>query len=204
MSIEDTVRLGPENTPSHPCELFEIWLKEAHAVVREANAMTLALADADGRPSARQVLLKHVDDGGFVFFSNYRSAKARALAANPRAALVFWWEPLARQVRVEGRVERTSAEESDAYFASRPRESQIGAWASPQSEEIGGREFLLAEFERYRQRFGDGPIPRPPHWGGYRVVPDRVEFWQGVPYRLHERLVYLREGEGWSKKVLAP
>ena len=166
--------------------------------------MTLATADASGRPSARVVLLKVFDDAGFVFFTNYRSRKARELDENPRAMLVFWWEELARQVRISGSVERVDAPTSDAYFQSRPRGSQLGAWASPQSEVIPDRSVLEARLAEVQQRFGDGPIARPPHWGGFRLVPEEFEFWLGGSDRLHDRFRYRRAGGTWQIDRLGP
>ena len=189
-----------------PLAQFELWLQQAiTGEIPEPNAMTLATVSATGRPAARVVLLKGVSQGGFVLYTNYLSRKGRELEQTPWASLVFLWQQLERQVRVEGRVEKVSDEESDAYFQSRPRSSQIGAWASDQSEPIGDR-FALAVREReFVEQFGDGPIPRPPHWGGYRVVADRVEFWQGRTSRLHDRLAYSLNVDGsWSRQRLSP
>lgn len=169
----------------------------------DATAMTLATADASGRPSARMVLLKGADARGFVFYTNRESRKGRELAENPRAALCVHWPSSAQQVRVEGEVELVSDEESDAYFATRPRESQIGAWASNQSEPIASREELEERF-RAASRAHPGPVPRPPHWGGYRVVPDRIEFWYSREGRLHDRLSYTRDGDSWRVERLCP
>ena len=166
--------------------------------------MTLATVDASGRPSARIVLLKGADARGFAFYTNLESRKSREIAATGLAALVFWWEPLQRQVRVEGRVEPVPAPEADAYFASRPRGSRLGAWASPQSEAIASREVLDANLAEAEARFDGGEIPRPPFWGGWRVVPERVEFWQGRPSRLHDRFAFTREGGLWRTDRLAP
>jgi pyridoxamine 5'-phosphate oxidase len=166
--------------------------------------MTVATADAEGRPSARILLIKGVDERGFVFFTNYESRKGLELAANSHAALLFHWIELERQVRIEGMVEKTSAVESDAYFASRPVGSRIGAWASEQSREIASRAELEAREKAFAERFGDEP-PRPPHWGGYRLVPARIEFWQGRPSRLHDRITYTRETDGsWHIARLSP
>jgi pyridoxamine 5'-phosphate oxidase len=188
-----------------PLAQFERWFGEALAAgLPEPNAMTLATATPDGRPSARVVLLKGFDARGFVFFTNRHSRKGRELAANPHAALAFFWPELERQVRVEGVVTPTGDAESDAYFASRPLASRLGAWASPQSEVIAGRDVLDRNLAELAGRLG-GDVPRPPHWGGYRVRPDAVEFWQGRPSRLHDRLRYARRPEGgWLRERLAP
>lgn len=190
----------------NPIRLFRSWLDDAIAAgLKLPESMTLATTTNDGQPSARIVLLKHVDDDGFVFYTNYRSAKARDLDNNPRAALVFYWSQFDRQVRVEGTVERTSAEESLAYFKTRPRESQIGAWASPQSDVIESREVLDARVAELEQLYRDRDVDRPDHWGGYRMKAVRVEFWKGRLGRLHDRIVYERSGnEEWSISRLAP
>lgn len=189
-----------------PIKQFEIWLNEAlEAKIPLAEAMTLATASPGGRPSARMVLLKQVDQGGFVFFTNYRSAKARELDANPHAALVFYWNQLERQVRVEGSVVRISAQESRDYFRTRPRESQIGAWASDQSEVISGRDVLEQRARELEDFYGDREVDCPEHWGGYRVIPDRIEFWKGRVGRLHDRILYRRDSAGsWAITRLAP
>ena len=188
-----------------PIVQFRRWFDEAHgAGLYEPNAMTLATAAPDGAPSARMVLLKGAGTEGFDFYTSFDSRKGLELAANPRAALVFWWGPLERQVRIEGRVARLPDREADAYFATRPLESRIGAWASEQSAPIDGRHILEARAEEVRERFPADEVPRPPYWGGFRVGPDYVEFWQGRPGRLHDRLCYLRAGDGWTVQRLAP
>lgn len=195
-----------DDTAPDPFDQFRRWFSEVAASgTIEPNAAVLATASADGRPSARHVLVKGIDNRGFVFFTNYGSRKARDLADNPRASLVFAWSPLARQVAVEGSVERVTEAESDAYFASRPRPSQLGAWASPQSTELDSRAELDEAYAAAEQRFGDGIVPRPPNWGGFRVLAERVEFWQGRPSRLHDRIVYQRSSSGdWARTRLAP
>lgn len=175
-----------------------------HADLHEPTAVTLATADAQGRPSARTVLLKEVTERGFIFYTNSESRKGRELAANPRAALCFFWQPLMEQVMVEGAVERVSDEEADAYWATRDRQSQIGAWASLQSQRLTRRATLLARVARYAAQFARRPVPRPPHWLGYRVVPDRIEFWSSRPHRLHERTVYQTDGHCWVSRLLYP
>jgi len=197
--------LSERDAASDPIELFTRWFDEAvAAAIPEPNAMTLATVDAAGRPTARIVLMKGVDARGVVFHTNYDSRKGRDLAANPRAALLFFWVGLERQVRIDGAAERVSAEDSDAYFAARPRGSQISAWASPQSAPVADRAWLEARFAECEARFASGAVPRPPNWGGVRVVPDRFEFWQGRTSRLHDRLVWSRQGDGWTIGRLAP
>lgn len=172
--------------------------------VAEPGAVVLATCSAEGRPSARVVLVRSVGPDGFRFYTNYESAKARQLDANPQAALCFYWGQLEEQVRVEGRVARLSAEESAAYFAQRHRGSQVGAWASQQSRPLGSRAELEAAVAEAEARFADGPVPCPPHWGGYVLIPELIEFWTGRPFRLHDRERYLREGEGWRFERLQP
>ena len=188
-----------------PIKQFQEWLNDAIAAqLPLPEAMTLATATPDGKPSARMVLLKQVDDDGFVFFTNYNSAKAVQLDANPYAALVFYWSQLDRQVRVEGSVVRTSAQESVDYFRTRPRESQIGAWASAQSEVISGREALEQRARELEALYCDREIDCPEYWGGYRLKPERIEFWKSRVGRLHDRILYVRDADGWSITRLAP
>ena len=188
-----------------PLAQFALWYKEAQqSTVALPHAMVLATADAQGRPSARMVLLKECDQRGFVFYTNSKSHKGRDLSQNPRAALVFHWEPLRKQVRVEGAVERVSSEEADAYFATRPRGSQLGAWASPQSETIPDRTALERETDQLEAHYAERDVPRPPHWNGYRVCPDTLEFWVDRASRLHDRFEYRRSSQGWQIRQLAP
>jgi pyridoxamine 5'-phosphate oxidase len=189
-----------------PIRQFQLWFDEAIAAkLPMPDAMSLATVTPDGRPTARMVLLKQVDADGFVFFTNYNSNKAKQLEINPYAALVFYWSQFERQVRVEGKVSKTAAEESAAYFATRPRESQIGAWASPQSEVISAREVLEQRAHELAEQYCDRDIDCPAHWGGFRLVPDRIEFWKGRVGRLHDRILYeLQPDESWTIKQLAP
>jgi pyridoxamine 5'-phosphate oxidase len=189
-----------------PIEQFSTWFSTAvSSALPDANAISLATATPDGKPSARVVLLKGFDQRGFVFFTNYQSGKGRELEANPRAAFVIYWVPLERQIRVAGEVEKTTRAESLAYFQSRPRGSQLGAWVSHQSEVIDARRILEGRLAEMTERFAGGGIELPPHWGGYRMVPNEIEFWQGRANRLHDRFRYTRQGDGsWNLDRLAP
>ncbi|HEX5145679.1 MAG TPA: pyridoxamine 5'-phosphate oxidase [Conexibacter sp.] len=201
-----TRELHEQDLPTDPIALARRWFADARAAgVEQHDAMTLATATADGRPSARAVLLKGIDARGFAFFTNYESRKARELDANPHAALVLLWVPLERQVRVTGRVERLSPAESDAYFATRSRGSQLGAWASEQSRPLPDRAALERRLAAFDERYAGAAVPRPSHWGGYRVDPDAIEVWQGRPNRLHDRFAYVRADDGgWVRERLAP
>jgi pyridoxamine 5'-phosphate oxidase len=208
MSSDDLAETGlrESEVDPDPFRQFRSWFAQAEATgVPQPEAMTLATATPDGWPSARVVLLRGQDERGFVFFTNYLSRKGKELAANGRAALVFFWEALQRQVRVEGVVEVVTAEESDQYFRGRPRGHQLGAWTSYQSQVLAGRDVLEADLAELTARFADGEVPRPPHWGGFRVVPETIEFWQGRLNRLHDRLRYRRVSPGgWVVERLAP
>jgi pyridoxamine 5'-phosphate oxidase len=191
--------------PTDPFQLFDEWFAEARAgEINDPEAMALATATPDGRPSVRMVLLKGHGPGGFVFYTNQRSRKGEELAANPHAALLFHWKPLRRQVRIEGPVSIVSCEEADAYFASRSRDSQLGAWASNQSWPLPTRAEFEKKYEDMRTKFEGMDIPRPPHWGGFRVAPESFEFWTDRPHRLHERRVFTRDGDGWREGLLYP
>jgi pyridoxamine 5'-phosphate oxidase len=197
----------PDSSPvvTDPFVKFHEWMQEAWAHEPEdANAMTLATTTPDGMPSARIVLLKGADTRGFVFYTNTQSRKGEELAANARAALLFHWKPLGRQVRIEGRVERVTDAEADAYYATRPRISRLGAWASDQSRNLPERAELERRLAEYEARYPDDEIPRPPHWAGYRIVPERFEFWQNMPFRLHDRTVYTKAATGWTIGKLYP
>jgi pyridoxamine 5'-phosphate oxidase len=198
---------GDFTAADEPFRLFTAWLQDAStAEPRDPTAMTLATVDADGLPDARMVLLKGVDDGGFVFYTNMESQKGRELAARPAAALVFHWKSSNRQVRVRGRVERVTDQEADAYFATRAKQAQIGAWASKQSAPLESRLAFEKQIALYAAKYALGQVPRPPHWSGYRIVPTQIEFWQERPFRLHDRVVFSRAAPGaaWRKTRLYP
>ena len=197
----------PIDIQADPIALFEKWFAEAkaHPQIEDATAMALATADAKGAPNVRMVLLKDVVDGAFVFYTNVQSVKALELAANPRAALCFYWTPLLKQVRVQGTVSPTTAEAADLYFATRPRESQLGAWAADQSRPLASREELIQRFEAAKAKFEGKEVPRPPYWSGYRLVPNTIEFWLGQPHRLHDRVRYTKtEPVEWTAQRLYP
>ena len=192
--------LTESQAPNEPYTLFSTWFAQAVEIEStEANAMMLASVDAQGQPHLRTLLLKGFDERGFVFFTNYQSAKGEQLAAQPLAAMTFWWHDLERQVRIEGQIERVSSEESDVYFHSRPAGSRLGAWASPQSQVIAGREVLEDRLQALEVQYAEEQPPRPPHWGGYRLVPSLIEFWQGRSSRLHDRLRYRLESGQWVR-----
>lgn len=188
-----------------PFLLFDQWYAEARSSeINDSNAMALATADARGRPSVRMVLLKGHGPDGFIFYTNFEGRKAAELLENPHAALLFHWKSLRRQIRVEGAVDTTDDATADAYFASRSRDSQLGAWASDQSRPLASREEFMARYDDAVARFDGGPVPRPPHWGGFRVTPTRIEFWQDREHRLHERRLFVRDGDSWSEGLLYP
>ena len=188
-----------------PLALFDQWFAEARASEpNDPEAMSLATADRSGQPAVRMVLLKGHGPGGFVFYTNEQSAKGGQLAANPKGALLFHWKSLRRQVRIEGPVERVSDTDADLYFATRARDSQLGAWASDQSRPLDSRETFERRFAEIQQKFDGQDVPRPPHWSGYRVIPERLEFWSDRPHRLHERRLFVREGDGWREGLLYP
>lgn len=190
----------------NPIAFFQRWFEEASsAMITEINAMALSTADESGRPHSRVVLLKGLELDGFVFFTNYDSAKGKEVAANPHVSLLFFWKELERQVRIEGSIEKIPEADSDAYFKSRPRGSRIGAWASPQSSPIADRNFLDVNYSRYEHEFSDMDMPRPSHWGGYVVRPQRIEFWQGRESRMHDRILFVKAESGrWDRSRLAP
>lgn len=197
--------LDESSAHDDPMAQFRQWFAEAVAAdIPEPNACTLATVGSDGRPAARVILLKGFDDHGFVFYTNYESRKARELESSGHAALVFWWAGLERQVRIEGAVDRVSDKESETYFAERPRGSQLGAWASAQSRWVASRVELEDQLASFERRFENQPVPRPPQWGGYRITPACIEFWQGRPDRLHDRLLYVRGESDWAMSRLAP
>ncbi len=198
--------LSEQDVLNDAIQQFTIWWEEAlNAEIDEVNAMTVSTTKADGRPTSRIVLLKGYDENGFVFFTNYDSHKGQELISNPFASLLFFWKELERQVRIEGKCEKISTEESDAYFYSRPLGSRLGAWASPQSQVIPNREVLENQAEQLTLKYSDGIVPRPPHWGGFRVVPDSIELWQGRSNRLHDRILYTKnESSNWGIARLAP
>lgn len=198
-------KLDEHQVAADAMQQFEFWWNEAvNSNIDEVNSMTLATADKNGLPSARIVLLKGYNNEGFIFFTNYESHKGKQLEENPFASLVFFWKELERQVRITGHVKKISEEDSDVYFNSRPQMSKIGAWASPQSTVIADRSVIEHQFETLSEKFGEHPIGRPPHWGGYVVVPTVIEFWQGRPSRLHDRILYTKQNENWKIERLAP
>jgi pyridoxamine 5'-phosphate oxidase len=198
-------RLERESLDADPFKQFRAWMDEAVALALvDANAMSLATVGAAGEPSIRTVLLKAFDERGFVFYTNYESQKAQQIGENPHVAMLFYWREFERQVKIRGRAEKISTAESAKYFLTRPRESQLGAWASPQSRIVDTRTFLERVYEEAKRKFGEGEIPLPSFWGGYRVVPSTIEFWQGGSHRLHDRFQYSRDGAGWKIEQLAP
>jgi pyridoxamine 5'-phosphate oxidase len=205
VGAEHDQTLELESLPSDPVVLFRRWYEDAeHASIHLPNAMALATAAADGRPSIRHVLLREIEERGFVFYTNHGSRKGTELGENPRAAFSIYWRELDRQISVTGDVSRVSDEESDAYFATRPREARLGAWTSRQSSEIGSREELMARFAAFDAEFPGDEVPRPSFWGGFRIDPGTVEFWQGRQHRLHDRFRYERAGDAWTIRRLSP
>ncbi len=198
-------RLSESSVKKDPISQFRIWFLDASkSGFIDYTAMTLATATKEGKPSARVVLLKKFDENGFEFFTNYESRKGNEMKSNPHAALLFYWDKLERQVRIEGSIEKVSHKESEDYFSTRPFKSRLGAWASHQSSVIESRSFIVKEFIKYFMKYGSKNIPLPPYWGGYRLIPDAFEFWQGRPNRLHDRIVYTKKKDGWLIKRLAP
>jgi pyridoxamine 5'-phosphate oxidase len=199
------MRLTQNTINQNPFEQFKIWYAEAtNTALKLPNAVSLATVTTDGQPSSRMVLLKDFDEQGFVFYTNYQSNKAIEMRSNSCGALNFWWEPLHKQIRIEGRIKKVAAELSESYFATRPRESQIGAYASDQSKIVADAEFLEQQYERYEKEFAGKAITRPEHWGGYRMVPDMFEFWQGQTARMHDRIRFIKQGKRWVIQRLAP
>ena len=199
------MRLTQNTINQNPFEQFKIWYVEAaNTALKLPNAVSLATVTADGQPSSRMVLLKDFDEHGFIFYTNYQSNKAIELQSNSRGALNLWWEPLHKQIRIEGRIKKVAAELSESYFAARPRESQIGAHASDQSKIVADAEFLEEQYERYEKEFSGKTIARPKHWGGYCLVPDMFEFWQGQTARMHDRIRFIKQGKRWVTQRLAP
>lgn len=197
--------LDEKQVDENPIAQFEKWFKEAvEAKVNEPNAMTICTATIEGKPSARIVLLRNFNENGFVYYTNYNSRKGLEIQANPQCALLFFWPELERQVRIDGSIEKQSAEDSDLYFRTRPRTSKLGAWTSEQSKVIANRDILESEYEKFSAMFPGEEVPRPPHWGGYTVNPSTIEFWQGRPSRLHDRILYTKENKAWKIERLAP
>lgn len=202
-SVRNT--LSEQRVSANPFDQFNSWFRKVlRAKVPQPYAMALATASANGEPTARIVLLKGVDRGGFSFYTNYESTKGKQLSENASAALLFYWPQFERQVRIEGTVERLTRKESDEYFSTRPRDSRIGAWASHQSETIQSRSYLEAQFKKFRKQFRNSDVPLPDYWGGYKLVPTKIEFWQGRPNRLHDRIAYILEGGSWQIRRLSP
>ncbi len=192
-------------TAANPFELFQSWYDEARtSEPNDSNAMALATADAQGRPSSRMVLLKGHGPDGFIFYTNFTSRKGEELAVNPHVALLFHWKSLRRQIRIEGEISPVSDETADAYFATRSRDSQLGAWASDQSHRLESRQLFMDRYAAMQERYEGKDVPRPPHWSGYRVTPARIEFWQDRAHRLHERRLFVRDGDGWTESLLYP